>query len=151
KLEFQAQLGRVIPTHKTERIRHRKLALITGLLLAVTLGAYLIVRFLPGESIESVAVLPFENGSGSADTEDLSDGITDGLINNLSKLPNLKVMSHSAVFRYKAKPTDARTAGGALGVRAVLTGTLTQRGDDLIVNAELVDVRDNSHLWGEQY
>jgi tetratricopeptide (TPR) repeat protein len=73
------------------------------------------------------------------------------LINNLSKLPNLRVMSHSAVFQYKAKPTDARTAGGALGVRAVLTGTLTQRGDNLIVNAELVDVRDNSHLWGEQY
>jgi serine/threonine protein kinase/Flp pilus assembly protein TadD len=151
KLEFQAQLGQATSPRTIEGTRRWKPALITGLLVVIALGTLLIVRSFRGEAIESLAVLPFENSSANADTEYLSDGITDGLINNLSQLPNLKVMSHSAVFRYKGKHTDARTAGGTLGVRAVLTGTFSQRGDDLIINAELVDVRDNSHLWGEQY
>jgi TolB-like protein/Flp pilus assembly protein TadD len=98
-----------------------------------------------------VAVLPFVNAGNSPDTEYLSDGITESLMDSLSELPNLKVMSHSAVFRYKGKEADARAVGRELGVRAVLTGRVTQRGDNLSVSAELVNVEDNSHLWGEQY
>ena len=104
-----------------------------------------------GGAIDSVAVLPFANMSGSPDSEYLSDGITESLIDSLSELPNLKVMSHSAVFRYKGKTTDPKTAGTELGVRAVLTGRVTQRGDNLTVNVELVKVEDNTALWGEQY
>jgi eukaryotic-like serine/threonine-protein kinase len=103
------------------------------------------------QSIDSLAVLPFANMGGSPDSDYLSDGITDSLIDSLSQLPNLKVMSHSAVFRYKSKEADARTAGRELGVRAVLTGRITQRGDNLSVSTELMNVDDNSHLWGEQY
>jgi serine/threonine-protein kinase len=103
------------------------------------------------QSIDSLAVLPFANMGGSPDTDYLSDGITDSLIDSLSQLPNLKVMSRSAVFRYKSKDADARTAGRELGVRAVLTGRITQRGDNLSVSTELINVDDNSHLWGEQY
>ena len=88
---------------------------------------------------------------GNPDSDYLSDGITDSLIDSLSQLPNLKVMSHSAVFRYKGKEADPRTAGRELGVRAVLTGRITQRGDNLSVSTELMNVDDNSHLWGEQY
>jgi TolB-like protein len=62
-------------------------------------------------------------------------------------LPNLRVMSRSAVFRYQGKQVDVRTAGRELGVRAVLTGRIVQRGDNLSVSAELVNVDDNSHLW----
>jgi TolB-like protein len=88
---------------------------------------------------------------GNPDTDYLSDGITESLMDSLSELPNLKVMSRSAVFRYKGKAPDAASAGRDLGVRAVLTGRITQRGDNLTVSAELVDVADNRHLWGERY
>jgi len=103
------------------------------------------------QSIDSLAVLPFTNVGGNPDTDYLSDGITESLMDSLSELPNLKVMSRSAVFRYKGKEPDARSAGRELGVRVVLTGRITQRGENLTVRAELVDVADNSHLWGEQY
>ena len=104
-----------------------------------------------GESIDSVVVLPFVNASGNPDSEYLSDGITESLINSLSTLPHLKVMSRDSAFMYKGKDTDARTVGQALGVRAVFKGRVMQRGDDLEISAELVDARDNSHIWGQQY
>lgn len=105
----------------------------------------------PRGPIDSIAVLPFVNVGADPNAEYLSDGITDSLINALSRLPNLKVMSRNSVFRYKGNEADAQKAGHDLKVRAVLTGKVTQRDQDLIVSAELVDVRDNSHLWGEQY
>src|SRR5437763_13476357 len=77
--------------------------------------------------------------------------ISDSIIHGLSQLPALKVMSLNAVLRYKGKPTDAQTVGKALNVRAVLMGRLTQQGDNISISTELVDVRDNRHLWGEQY
>jgi eukaryotic-like serine/threonine-protein kinase len=104
-----------------------------------------------GQAIDSIAVLPFVNMSGSPDTEYLSDGITESLIDSLSELPNLKVISHNAVFRYKGKTADPSTAGRELGVRAVLTGRITQRGDSLSIGTELVKVSDDTALWGEQY
>ena len=104
-----------------------------------------------GETIDSVAVLPFVNASGDPNAEYLSDGITESLINSLSQLPHLKVMSRDSAFMYKGKQTDARTVGSVLGVRAVLEGRVMQRGDDLEISAELVDARDNSHIWGQQY
>jgi eukaryotic-like serine/threonine-protein kinase len=104
-----------------------------------------------GETINSVAVLPFVNASGDPNTEYLSDGITESLINSLSQLPHLKVMSRDSAFMYKGKETDARTVGRELGVRAVFKGRVMQRGDNLAISAELVDARDNSHIWGQQY
>ncbi len=104
-----------------------------------------------GETIDSVAVLPFVNASADPNTEYLSDGIAESLINSLSQLPHLKVMSRDSAFMYKGKDTDARTVGQALGVRAVFKGRVMQRGDDLEISAELVDARDNSHIWGQQY
>jgi serine/threonine protein kinase len=104
-----------------------------------------------GEAIDSVAVLPFVNASGDPNTEYLSDGITESLINSLSQLPHLKVMSRDSAFRYKGKDTDAEKIGHELGVRAVFTGRMMQRGDDLEISAELVDARDDSHIWGDQY
>lgn len=132
-----------------KRNRAGALAVLAGMILAlVAVGLYLLI----GRSqINSIAVLPFVNVGANPDTEYLSDGITDSLINGLSQLPRLKVMSRNSVFRYKGNETDAQQAGNALGVRAVLTGKVTQRGNDLIVSAELVDVRDNSYLWGAQY
>src|SRR5712664_3202690 len=104
-----------------------------------------------GETIDSLAVLPFVNASADPNTEYLSDGITESLINSLSQLPHLKVMSRDSAFMYKGKDTDAHTVGQALGVRAVLKGRVMQRGDSLSISTELVDARDNSHIWGQQY
>jgi TolB-like protein/Tfp pilus assembly protein PilF len=104
-----------------------------------------------GETINSVAVLPFVNASGDPNTEYLSDGITESLINSLSQLPHLKVLSRDSAFMFKGKETDAQTVGRQLGVRAVFKGRVTQRGDNLDIGAELIDARDDSHIWGEQY
>ncbi len=104
-----------------------------------------------GEAIDSVAVLPFVNASGDPNSEYLSDGITESLINSLSQLPHLRVMSRDSAFMFKGKDTDAQAVGRQLGVRAVFKGRVMQRGDDLEISAELVDARDDSHIWGDQY
>jgi eukaryotic-like serine/threonine-protein kinase len=124
-----------------------------GLVLAalLTLVAWFTLFRGRGEAIDSVAVLPFVNVSADPNTEYLGDGITEGLINSLSRLPNLRVVSRSSVFRYKGRDIDPRAAARELGVHAVLMGRVVQRGDRLSVSAELVDVRDDRQLWGEQY
>jgi eukaryotic-like serine/threonine-protein kinase len=104
------------------------------------------------KTIDSLAILPLVNLSGDSDLEYLSDGVTEALINNLSRLPKLRVMARSTVFRYKGREVqDAQQVGQELGVRAVLNGRLLTRGDSLIVKFEMVDTNDGSHLWGEQY
>jgi TolB-like protein/Flp pilus assembly protein TadD len=99
--------------------------------------------------IESIAVLPFENNDPG--TEYLSDGLTESVINNLARLPNLRVISRNSVFRYKGQQVDSTSAGKELNVRAVLTGRVIQRGDNLIVSAELTDLENNKQIWGQQY
>lgn len=101
--------------------------------------------------IESLAVLPFVNASNDPYMEYLSDGITEGVMNSLSSLPQLKVMARSTVFRYKGTNIDPRAAGHSLGVRVVMMGIVQQVGDQLVISAELVDVEDGSRMWGEQY
>ncbi len=122
-------------------------------MLAVLTGAswYYRSRTGSGVTIDSLAVLPFVNASADPNAEYLSDGITESLINSLSTLPHLRVMSRDSAFMYKGKDTDARKVGETLGVRAVLKGRVMQRGDDLEISAELVDARDDSHIWGQQY
>jgi eukaryotic-like serine/threonine-protein kinase len=101
--------------------------------------------------IDSLAVLPFANASADPETEYLSDGITESLINNLSQLTDLRVIARASVFRYKGKDQNPHEIARELGVRAVVTGRVTQRGDMLSIGAELVDTRSNRQLWGERY
>src|SRR6266478_5747376 len=103
------------------------------------------------ERIESIAVLPFANLSNDPKTEYLSDGITESLINSLSQLPNLAVMSRNTVFRYKGLATDPQKIGHDLHVRAILTGRLIQTGDELMISVNLEDVENSRQIWGEQY
>ena len=105
----------------------------------------------PGGSIDSVAVLPFANAGGDQDTEYLSDGITETLINNLSRVSKLRVVPRSTVFRYKGQANAPEKIGRELNVRAVVTGRVTRRGDSFVVGAELIDVGKDSQLWGDQY
>src|SRR5579864_4614235 len=101
--------------------------------------------------VESLAVLPFVNMDADAETEYLVDGITESIINHLSRLTAVRVMARSTVFRYKDKTLDPRAVGRKLNVDAVLLGRVQQRGDALLVGAELVDVQNGWQLWGEQY
>ena len=103
------------------------------------------------KGFDSIAVLPFENATADSNTEYLSDGITESIINSLSRLPKLRVMARSTVFRYKGQLMDPQKVGAELNVRAVLTGRLVQRGDLLSIGTELVDVANGWRLWGEQY
>jgi TolB-like protein/tetratricopeptide (TPR) repeat protein len=102
-------------------------------------------------SINSVAVLPFSNTSGDPNAEYISDGITEGVIDRLSGLPNLKVISRTSSFHYKQRDIDPEKVARELGVQALVTGRVVQYGDDLSVSAELVDARQDKQLWGEQY
>jgi eukaryotic-like serine/threonine-protein kinase len=115
------------------------------------LGALSVCRAWPGDGDRLCRSLAFVNGSNDPNLEYLSDGLTESLINGLSQLSKLRVMSLSAVFRYRGRENDAQAIGKALGVRGILMGPVVPNGDALFVSAELVDARDNSHLWGEQY
>lgn len=131
--------------------RHRWIAASGFLLIAIAITAFFYLTR-PGDSIDSVAVMPFVNVSGDPNLEYLSDGLSESIINNLSPLPSLNtVISFNSVLRYKGKQTDPQKVGRELGVRAVIMGRLIQRGDDLSISIELVDVRDNKHLWGGRY
>jgi len=100
---------------------------------------------------KSIAVLPFENASGNADTEYLSDGISEALINSLTELQQLKVIARSTAFRYKGKQVDPQAVGRELKVRTVLMGVVRQLGDRLNVQVDLVDAMTGAQLWGEEY
>lgn len=130
--------------------RHKTAVVLITLALA---AAAAVIAYFPtgNQTIRSVAVLPFINAGADPDTEYLSDGITESLINSLAQLPNLTVMSRDSVFRYKGHGTSAQAAGRELNVQAVLTGRVVQRGDTLSISADLVDVDNNRQLWGEQY
>ncbi|HMA41707.1 MAG TPA: protein kinase, partial [Gemmatimonadales bacterium] len=98
-----------------------------------------------------IAVLPFANASPEPGTEYLSDGITDELINALTKVEGLRVASRTSVFALKGKPQDVRATGALLGVSAVLEGTVRQAGDRLRVTASLTATDDGRQLWSERY
>jgi len=101
--------------------------------------------------IESIAVIPFANVGGNADTDYLSDGLTESLIASLAHVPQLKVKSRNSVFRYKGKEVDVQKVGNELTVDALLTGRMVQRGDTIQVSADLTSVQDNTEIWGGQY
>jgi TolB-like protein/Flp pilus assembly protein TadD len=146
---------------KASQMSRRKLAFIITAVIAVVIvplailmiGGFVAYRHARTSetAIESIAVLPFQNKSTEPDTEYLSDGLAESLIYRLSQLPNLKVSPTSSVFHYKGREIDPVKVGNELGVNAVLSGRITQRGDNLMISAELIDVRYNKLLWGEQY
>ena len=100
---------------------------------------------------DCVAVLPFTNVRGDANTDYLSDGITESLIGNLAHVPQLKVRSRDSVFRYKGKDVDVPTAGSNLRVSVLVSGRVMAQGDTIEISAELTDVRDNTEIWGHRY
>ncbi|MEO6260529.1 MAG: protein kinase [Thermoanaerobaculia bacterium] len=134
--------------------RTRWLPILSVALIAVMVAAG-IAMFRAGafaaDRIDSVAVLPFANLSGNPNSEYLSDGISDSVIDSLSQLPQLQVVAISRALRYKGKNIDPMSVGRELNVRGVVTGQLIQRGDTLVVRARLTDVKRGTQVWGQQY
>ena len=134
--------------------RHKLAALLIGALIVLGLTGLVVYYKLSGSGsagVTSIAVLPFANAGGDANADVLSDGISESLIDKLSQLPGMKVIARSSAFKYKGKDVDPQEAANALGVEVILTGRVVQRGDQLQVRAELVNARDKTQLWGEQY
>ena len=141
-------------TRELRRGKSRKvivLAIACVIVVALAFSIYFYRTWNDRTVIDSVAVLPFQNASGNPNMDYLSDGVTESVINSLSRLSDLKVMARSTMFRFKGRESDPQKVGQELGVSAVMTGRMLQRGDELVVNVELVNVADGTQLWGEQY
>jgi serine/threonine protein kinase/Tfp pilus assembly protein PilF len=147
--------GKITSSDSTRPRWSRRTMLISGAIAFAFVVALVAALFRLGGStgtrINSVAVLPFANAGSDPSTEYLSDGITEGIIDHLSELPNIKVISRASAFHYKQREIEPQKMAKELGVDALVTGRVVQRGNDLSVSAELVDAREDKQLWGEQY
>ena len=135
------------------KVAKRRFVSVLGILLAALVGVGFFYGYSAEDSgsIDSVAVLPFVNVGGDSEQEYLSDGISEALINNLSRLPQLKVTARGSSFHYKGKDIDPREVANALGVEAIIMGRLTQHGDDLNISVEMINAADRTRIWGEIY
>ena len=151
----------ILETHSTSGGRQKRskpkarkaVVFAATAILAVAAATYVYHRSArkSATAIESVAVLPLQNASGDPNAEYLSEGISESLINSLSRLKRVKVVARATAFTYKGSSSDPREAGRRLNVDAVLTGKVTLLGDTLIVQTDLIDVADGSQIWGEHY
>jgi len=136
------------------KITKRKTATLAALafafIIVAVVGVYF-AFFAPPPAVSSVAVLPFENATGDANFDYLSDGLSESLVDRLSQLPELKVIARSSSFKYRGADVDLRNAANRLGVQAVVIGKITRRGDVLNIRVEMIDTRDNRQMWSEQY
>ena len=105
----------------------------------------------PAKETSSLAVLPFDNMSGNPEDDYFSDGITEDIITDLSKVPGLLVIARNSSFAYKGRSVDIRTVGRELGVRTVLEGSVRRAADRVRINAQLIDADNGAHLWAERY
>jgi serine/threonine protein kinase/Tfp pilus assembly protein PilF len=148
-LERPEALPRQPEVHRVRKRKFAIIAAISSLLLAVGLAFY--TRQSAETRIDSVAVIPFANARGTPQTDFLSDGISEGLINALAQLPDLKVIARSSSFKFKGENIDIRRVARTLGVRVLVTGRLAELNGQLRITAELVKGNDGSQLWGAQY
>ena len=136
--------------------QNRYLALVAAVLLtAVLLGGYYVFSRRSNADTaagkRTLAILPFVNSNQDANAEYLSEGIAESIINNLSALSGLKVMSRNSSFRFKGDQTDSAKIGSLLGVETLVTGDIRQLGDKFVINVRLIDAKDDSQIWGNQY
>ena len=155
RLKRDTESTRVVAAQASpeKTLKHHRLWILAAGIAAIGLAAVGAWYLRSGRTaqIDSVAVLPFINGGSNANTDYLSDGITESLIDSLTHVPALKVKSRNSVFRYKGNDVDTQKVGNELGVSALISGRVVQRGDSIDVSAEMTDVRDNTALWGQRY
>ncbi len=145
--------ARIILSELKSHKRGSLIALFVFIAATIGLGyvGYMIYGGSENSGITSIAVLPFTNTSNDPEKEYLSDGISESLINRLSQLPGVKVIANSSSSRYKGKEADPQEVARALDITGIVTGRVSQRGDQLTVSVELIDGRDSTQVWGEQY
>jgi eukaryotic-like serine/threonine-protein kinase len=133
------------------RSRRRAVLLAGTIVLVAASGAVVTVLRARPAGIDSVAVLPLASDAGDGDLAFLADGLSEGLINRLSRVPGLRVVARTTAFRYRGRENDAVVAGRELGVRAVLSGRVARRADTIAVQADLVDVASGAQIWGDRF
>jgi TolB-like protein/DNA-binding winged helix-turn-helix (wHTH) protein len=143
-------------TTATRSMNSWRIAAIAAGVLVLALAGFAGYRFFSKRaavrtSIKSIAVLPFKNESGSPDVEYLSEGMTESLINDLSRISSLSVKARSSVFRYRGKEIEPQRVAVELSVQAILNGRVVQRGDDLTLYLSLIDGATGNQIWGERY
>jgi len=154
RLKRDTESGKTVASGAASRSSRRTMLIVAVAFVVIMAVIALAAFYLSSSgrtSIDSVAVLPFANGTGDPNMDYLSDGITEGVIDKLSGLPNIKVISRTSAFRYKKQEIEPQKVARELGVEALVTGRVFQHGDDLSVSAELVNAREDKQLWGEQY
>ena len=129
----------------------RRWHLATAMLLLIAGSVAVWSILMPARAVDSLAVFPFAIEDSDPNLEYLGEGIPERIINKLAELQSLKVIASTSSFKYKGNAIDTQAVGSKLGVSAVLTGRVARRGDSLSISAELMDVKDARHIWGEQY
>jgi TolB-like protein/Tfp pilus assembly protein PilF len=150
-LDRQPAISRTRELGKSKWRKATVLILTATVIVTIVGLAYYYYTHKSNTAINSIAVLPFQNTSGDQNLDYLSDGVTESIINSLSRVAQLKVMARSTMFRFKGRESEPQSVGKELGVGAVMTGRMLQQGDNLTVSVELVNVADGTQLWGEQY
>ncbi len=155
RVKRDTETGKAVAHVAAERRWHPPSMLIGAVALVFAIAVIGVAAFYLGSSsrtrINSVAVLPFSNAGGDPNVEYLSDGITEGVIDRLSGLPNIKVISRTSAFHFKGRDIEPQKVAHELGVEALVLGRVSRRNDDLVVSAELVEAREDKQLWGEQF
>jgi eukaryotic-like serine/threonine-protein kinase len=153
RLDFDAERARGVHWRSpgNRRVVFALLAAAMAIMALAVAANRGLLRSASGDSVDSIAVMPFTNESGDPDHEYLSDGISVSVINALSQLSGVKVIARTSSFKYKNKEIDPQEVARALGVEAIVTGRVAQRGDSLLIGVELVDGKDRTQMWGDQY
>lgn len=140
-----------VPSRTSGRMKWIAFALLAVAAIGTAYYFYAVRNSSPANQRRSLAVLPFINSSQDANAEYLADGVSESIINNLSQLSGLKVMSRNSSFRFKNDQSDTQAIAARLNVETLVTGDIKQLGDKLVINVRLIDADDDSTIWGNQY
>jgi TolB-like protein/Flp pilus assembly protein TadD len=152
--DMTAQGVRATPTPAvpgSHRRRNIVMLVVTGVVISAAAGFFLLPRVSAHKCDKSIAVLPFENLSDEKENAYFADGVQDDVLTNLSKIGDLKVISRTSVMPYRGKSSNVREIGKALGVGAILEGSVRRIGNRVRVNVQLINADTDEHMWAEDY
>jgi TolB-like protein/Tfp pilus assembly protein PilF len=152
--DITAQGVRATPTPAVPGAHRRRnivMLVVTGVIISAAAGFFLLPRVSAHKCDKSIAVLPFENLSDEKENAYFADGIQDDVLTNLSKVGDLKVISRTSVMPYRGKASNVREIGKALGVGAILEGSVRRIGNRVRVNVQLINAENDEHMWAEDY
>ena len=140
-----------LPPAAPRRRRNIVALIAVGVIVSAAAGFFLLPRASARKVDKSIAVLPFENFSDDKENAFFADGIQDDILTNLSKIGDLKVISRTSVMPYRGKDKNLREIGKALGVSAILEGSVRKAGNRVRVNVQLINAANDEHIWSDVY